>query len=127
VEAHAIDRYQRVSARKLNRILDLIRNRDVPQALNTLRFLNKPTKQPVLKTLESAVANAMNKAGKAKLEEKDLVVAEARVNGGPMLKRWRAGPRGMGMMIRRRTAHVHITVKTRTDAKTEAKTEAKRS
>ena len=121
MEAHAINRYQRVSARKLNRILDLIRDRDVPTALNTLRFLHKPTKRPILKTLESAVANAMNKAGKAKLEEKDLVIAEARVNGGPMMKRWQAGPRGMGMQIRRRTAHVHITVKTREDAKTETK------
>jgi len=121
MEAHAITRYQRVSARKLNRILDLIRDRDVPTALNTLRFLHKPTKKSILKTLESAVANAVNKAGKAKLEEKDLVIAEARVNGGPMMKRWQAGPRGTGMQIRHRTAHVYITVKTREDAKTETK------
>jgi len=124
MEAHAISRHQRVSSRKIGRILDLIREKDVPTALNTLKFLNKPTKRSVLKTLESAVANAVNKAGKAKLEEKDLVVAEARVNGGSMQKRWRAGPRGMGMMIRRRTAHVHITVRTRVDFKT---TETKRS
>jgi large subunit ribosomal protein L22 len=121
MEANAITKYQRVSARKLNRILDLIRNRDVPTALNTLRFLHKPTKKSILKTLESAVANAMNKAGKAKLDEKDLVIAEARVNSGPMMKRWQAGPRGMGMQIRHRTAHVYITVKTREDVKLETK------
>lgn len=117
MEAHAIGRYQRVSAKKINRILDLIRNKDVPAALNTLRFLNKPTKMPVLKTLQSAVANAITKAGKAKLDEKDLHVVEARAGGGPMLKRWHAGPRGMGMMIRHRTAHIYVRVGTREQEK----------
>jgi large subunit ribosomal protein L22 len=117
MEAKAIGRYQRVSPKKLGRVLHLIRDKDVPTALSTLRFLNKPTKMSVLKTLESAVANAVAKAGKAKLEEKDLEIAEARVGGGPMMKRWRAGPRGSGMMYRRRTAHVYITVRTKEPAK----------
>jgi large subunit ribosomal protein L22 len=116
MEAQAISRYQRGSAKKLGRIVDLIRDMDVPTALNTLQFLNKPTKAPIVKTLQSAVANAVAKAGKAKLDEKDLVVSEARVNGGPMMKRWQAGPRGMGMMIRRRTAHIYIKVQTREQA-----------
>jgi large subunit ribosomal protein L22 len=113
MEAHAISRYQRGSAKKLSRIAALIHDQDVPQALNTLMFLNKPTKKPVLKTLQSAVANAVNKAGKAKLDESDLRVAEARVTDGPMLKRWQAGARGMGAMIRRRTAHIYVRVQTR--------------
>jgi len=113
MNATAIGRYQRVSPRKISRILHLIRDKDVPQALSTLRFLNKPTKMSVLKTLQSAVANAVTRAGKAKLDEKDLFVSEARVGSGPMQKRWRAGARGSPMMYRRRTAHVYVTVSTR--------------
>jgi large subunit ribosomal protein L22 len=116
MEAHAIGRYQRVSARKIGRILPLIRNRDVPSALTTLRLLNKPTKMPVLKALQSAVANAVARAGKARLEEKDLHVTEARVCGGPSMKRWHAGPRGTGMRYKHRTAHVYVKVAT-SDAK----------
>jgi large subunit ribosomal protein L22 len=116
MEAHAIARYQRVSARKIGRILDLIRNKDVPVALNTLRFLNKPTKMPVLKTLQSAVANAMVKAGKAKLDEADLVVVGATAGGGPVMKRWRAGSKGTPAMYRHRTSHVRITVKAKEKA-----------
>jgi large subunit ribosomal protein L22 len=114
MEANAIGRYQRVSPRKIGRILHLIRDKNVPEALSTLKFLNKPTKESVMKTLQSAVANAVAKAGKAKLEEKDLFVSEARVNGGPMMKRWQAGARGSPMMYRRRTSHIYIAVKQKT-------------
>jgi large subunit ribosomal protein L22 len=111
MEAQAISRYQRVSARKIGRILHLIRGQDVPSALRTLKFLNKPTKMPVLKTLQSAVANAVAKAGKAKLDESDLVVAEARVGGGPPMKRYRVGARGAVTGYARRTSHVTIRVR----------------
>ncbi|MDH5185810.1 MAG: 50S ribosomal protein L22 [candidate division WOR-3 bacterium] len=110
MEAKALSRYQRVSAKKINRILELIRGRDVPEAFNILTFLAKPTKQGVLKTLNSAVANAIVLGGKAKLSEKDLYVKEAVVNGGPMMKRWQAGPRGSASIIRHRTCHIYIVV-----------------
>jgi large subunit ribosomal protein L22 len=110
VEAFAVTRYARISAKKANRILMLIRNRDVPDALNTLLFLNKPTKTPILKTLRSAVANAVQKAGRAKLKEEELFVEEARADGGPMLKRFQAAPHGRAMMIRRRTSHITVKV-----------------
>jgi large subunit ribosomal protein L22 len=113
MQAQAISRYQRVSAKKLNLVADLIRGKDVPSALSTLRFLHKPTKVPVLKTLESAVANAISKAGKVKLDEKDLVVSEARVSPGPSMKRWQAGARGSGAPYKHRTAHVYVSVKTK--------------
>ncbi len=113
MEAHATSRFQRGSAKKLGLVVNLIRGKDVPVALRTLTFLAKPTKSPVLKTLRSAVANAISKAGKAKLHEEDLVVVDARVDQGPALKRWRPGPRGMASVIRRRTAHVHIRVATK--------------
>jgi large subunit ribosomal protein L22 len=117
IEAHATSRYQPGSAKKLCLIVDLIRGKDVPTALKTLTFLAKPSKAPVMKTLRSAVANAIMKAGKAKLHEADLVVAEARVDQGPVLKRWNPGPRGSATPIRRRTVHVSVRVATRKGAR----------
>jgi large subunit ribosomal protein L22 len=113
MEGHATSRFQRGSAKKLGLVADLIRGADVPDALKTLAFLHKPSKAPVFKTLRSAVANVIFKAGKAKLHEEDLVVSEARVDQGPVLKRWRPGPRGMASVIRRRTCHVHVKVTTK--------------
>ncbi|OYD16328.1 50S ribosomal protein L22 [candidate division WOR-3 bacterium JGI_Cruoil_03_51_56] len=113
MEAYATTRYQRGSAKKMGLIVDLIRGKDVPTALRALVFLPKATKGPVLKTLRSAVANAINKAGKAKLHEEDLIVKEARADQGPVLKRWRPGPRGMASVIRKRTVHVHVRVATK--------------
>ncbi len=113
MEAEAVSRYQRGSAKKLGQIADLIRGKDVPTALRTLAFLQKPSGTPMFKTLRSAVANAINKAGKAKLHEEDLIVIDVRADQGPTLKRWRAGPRGMASVIRKRTAHVYVRVKTK--------------
>ncbi|UCG43347.1 MAG: 50S ribosomal protein L22 [candidate division WOR-3 bacterium] len=113
MQATATSRFQRGSAKKLGQIATLVRGKDVPEALRALTFLAKPSKGPVLKTLRSAVANAINKAGKAKLHEEDLYVAEARVDQGPALKRWRPAPRGMASLIRKKTCHVHIRVETK--------------
>ncbi|MEO0079855.1 MAG: 50S ribosomal protein L22 [candidate division WOR-3 bacterium] len=117
LEATALSRFQRGSARKLGRIADLIRGRDVPEAMKIMAFLAKPSKTPVEKTLRSAVANALVKAGKAKLKEEDLIVADVRVETGPMLKRWQPGPRGMASIIRRRMCHVFVRVTTKAEVK----------
>ncbi len=118
IEAVARSRFQPGSAKKLGRIAALIRGQDVPTALRTLAFLAKPTKAPIMKTLRSAVANAILKAGKAKLREADLVVAEVLVNQGPTAKRWNPGPRGMATPIRRRSVHVQVRVTTRAGVNT---------
>ncbi|MEO0072557.1 MAG: 50S ribosomal protein L22 [candidate division WOR-3 bacterium] len=112
MEAVAIARYQRGSVKKMNRILELIRNKPVVEALSILEFLPKPTKRAILKTLKSAVANAIVKAGKARLSEKDLYVKVAKVDSGPMMKRYQPGPRGSASMIRKRTCHITIKVAT---------------
>lgn len=110
MEAKAISRYQHGSTKKLRLICELVRGKDVPEALRMLSFLPKPTKAPVLKTLRSAVANAISLAGKAKLREEDLVVTDVRADQGPVAKRWRSGPRGMASIIRKRTVHVTVKV-----------------
>lgn len=110
MEATAIARFQRGSSRKMNRICELIRNKSVPKALAILDFLPKPTKQPILKTLKSASANALLKVGKAKISQEDLYVKYATADGGPLMKRFQAGPRGSASRILRRTCHINITV-----------------
>jgi len=106
----AIKKYERASPRKVNRLLSLIRGKDVIKARNTLMFLPTKTKVSVLKTLNSAVANLKNREGKLKIEDKDLYIKSAVVDGGSMMKRWRPGPFGMPHMIRRRTCHIKIMV-----------------
>jgi len=119
IEGFAISRFQPGSAKKLTLVADLVRGRDVTTALRTLTFLVKPSKAPVLKTLRSAVANAIIKAGKAKLKEEDLVVTEVRIDQGPILKpkRWQPGPRGMATPVRKPTVHVRVRVATKEGVK----------
>jgi len=113
MEAIARARFQRGSSRKMNRILALIRNKPVPKAVAVLDFLPKPSKKPIVKTLKSAVANAMVKVGKAKISEQDLYVKLATADGGPMMKRFQAGPKGSASPILKRTCHINITVATK--------------
>lgn len=114
MDAIARSRFQRGSAKKLNRIAALIRNKDVPSALAIMAFLPKPSKRPILKTLRSAVANAINQAGKAKLKEEDLVVKEVRVDTGPnVMKRLMPGPRGTASVFVRHMCHIYVRVGTK--------------
>jgi large subunit ribosomal protein L22 len=113
MEAFACTRFQPGSARKMNRILTLIRNKPVPKAVALLDFLPKPSKKIIVKTLNSAVANAMVKGGKAKISEQDLYVKLATAGGGPMMKRFQAGPKGSASPILKRTCHIYITVATK--------------
>jgi large subunit ribosomal protein L22 len=117
VEAKAVSRYQPGSAKKMKLIADLVRGQDVPTALRTLTFLAKRTKGPMLKTLRSAVANAIQKAGKAKLHESDLFVSEVRVGQGPVQQRWQPGPKGSATPIIKRSVHIHVGVATRKGSK----------
>ncbi len=114
MEAIARSRFQRGSAKKLNRIAALIRNKDVPTALAIMAFLPKPSKRPLMKTLHSAVANAIVKAGKARIKEEDLVVKEVRVDNGPnVMKRLMPGPRGTASVFVRHMCHIYVKVGTK--------------
>ncbi len=109
-EAVARAKFIRGSAKKYNQVLHLIRGRNVEEALNILTFLNKPTKEPVLKTLNSAVANAESKIGKAKFDRSSYYIVDARADTGPIMKRLRAAPRGRGVLIRKRYAHLTVKI-----------------
>ncbi len=107
MEAVARARYQRISPRKARLVVDAIRGMKVDEALNKLRFTPKKAARLVEKVIRSAVANAMQDPG---VDVDNLYIKAAYVDGGPMLKRWRARAMGRAYMIRKRTSHITVVV-----------------
>lgn len=102
----ASHRFVRIGPRKARYVIDLVRSKPVNSALEILRCVQKRAAVYIRKVLDSAIANADQHGGNVN----DLVITEARVDGGPMLKRFRPGPMGRAMRIRRRMSHIYITV-----------------
>jgi large subunit ribosomal protein L22 len=109
----AVKRYERVAPLKIRRMLRVIKGKDILAARATLQFFHSRSRIPVLKTLNSAVANFKNRVGAVRVDDKDLYVKDAHVNDGPQMRRWRAGFRGSPNMIRRRTCHITLIVDSR--------------
>ena len=93
IEGRATARYVRGSAQKAKLVMDLIRGRDVNEALATLRFSRKRVARDVSKVLRSAIANAQQQEG-ASGDVDRLYVGNCYANQGPSLKRIRAAPMG---------------------------------
>ncbi len=110
MEAKAIAKYIRMSPRKVRLVADMIRGKQVEEAMNLLHFSSKRASKPVEKTLRSAVANAMNKESAAKIDPEELYVNEIQINEGPTMRRYNPGPMGRASLIRKRSCHIHVTV-----------------
>lgn len=105
----AIARWVRVTPRKARTVVNAIRGRNVREALQILRFIQKDAAQPVRKVLESAMANS--KAADAALDVDRLVVARAVVQEGPkFMKRWRMRAHGRATPIVKRMSHIEIAL-----------------
>ena len=104
-EAQAVARMLRISPQKLNLVATLIRGKKVAAALADLEFSRKRIAREVRKCLESAIANAENNHD---LEVDDLVVAEAHVGNGIVMKRF--SPRGRGRSGRVYKPFSHLTI-----------------
>ncbi len=102
----ASHQYARISARKVRLVIDTIRGRNVQDALNVLKFSPHRAAGMISKVLSSAVANA----AEAEASVEDLVVAEARVDEGPTIKRFQPKDRGRAHPILKRTSHIHVVV-----------------
>lgn len=107
MEATSKLRYLRMAPRKVRLVADLVRGKQVGEALNTLRFTPKAASQPVKKLIESAVANAENNYG---LDIDALWVQEIRVDEGPTLKRFRPRAQGRAFRINKKTSHVSVVL-----------------
>jgi large subunit ribosomal protein L22 len=108
MEAKAQARYVRVTPMKARRVIDLIRGRQATEAVAVLEFAPQSASTPVLKVVESAIANARVKASAASqsFDERLLVVREAYVDEGPTMKRFRPRAQGRAYRIRKRTSHI---------------------
>jgi large subunit ribosomal protein L22 len=107
-EAKAVLRLLRTSSQKLNLVAQMIRGKKVDRALAELSFSNKRVAGPVRKTLESAVANAENNHG---LDPDSLVVAEAYVGDGLVMKRFMARGRGHAARMEHTFSNLTIVVR----------------
>jgi large subunit ribosomal protein L22 len=107
MEYRAKYRFADMSARKLLPFAALIRGRPVDEALELLRFLPNRGARLVEQTLKSAVGNAEDK-GARNIE--DLVVVESCIDGGPIMKRIMPRARGTAYPIKRRYAHIRVTL-----------------
>ena len=103
----ATHRFARISARKVRPLADMIRGKLADDALNILRYQPQRGARLLEKVLKSALANAEDKRT-SNVEE--LVVVDARVDGGPMFKRIHPVSRGMAYMIKKRFAHIKVAV-----------------
>jgi large subunit ribosomal protein L22 len=110
MEARAKAKYIRMSPRKVRRVADLIRGKNVGEAINILHFTPKAASDPIEKVLRSAVSNMLNLEGSSKVDPDDLFVKEIRVDEGVTLKRFRAASMGRAVRIRKRTSHISVTV-----------------
>lgn len=99
--------YLRIAPRKVRLVADLIRGKSVEQAQTVLNFTVKKAAQPLLKLLNSAIANARNNF---QLDHSTLFISRIEVNEGPKHKRWMPRARGQASAIQKKTSHVIIVL-----------------
>ena len=107
MEAKAVAKTVRIAARKVRLVADLIRGKQVGEAIAILRLTPKAASPVVEKVLKSAIANAEHNY---EMDVNNLVISEAYVNEGPTLKRFRPRAQGRASAINKRTSHITIVV-----------------
>jgi len=110
MEAKAVAKYLRMSPSKIKPVTDLVRGKDLEEALTILKFTPGKGAALVEKVVQSAAANAENNYD---MDRSKLYVAEIYANQGPTMKRWRAGAQGRAGKILKRSSHVGVTLKER--------------
>lgn len=110
MEAKAHAKYIRMSPRKIRAILDLIRGKNVGEALAITKHTPRAAAPVVEKVLKSAMANAENNHG---MDVSKLYVAETYADLGPTLKRFRPRAHGRGYRILKRSSHVTVVLRER--------------
>jgi large subunit ribosomal protein L22 len=112
-EVRAQAKYVRMSPRKARLVAEHIRGRSVPEARAVLAFTSREAAGVLQKVLQSAVSNAEANHG---IAEERLYVKATYVDGGPVMKRWRARARGRVARIRKRTCHITVQLAERPEA-----------
>lgn len=107
MQAKAVAKTVRIAPRKVRLVLDLIRGKEVGEAMSILQLTNKRSSPVVEKLIKSAVANAEHNYD---MDVDHLIVSEAYADEGPTLKRFRPRAQGRATKINKRTSHVTIIV-----------------
>jgi large subunit ribosomal protein L22 len=100
--------YIRIAPRKVQIVLDLIRNQPAEKAMAILKYTPKAACEPLMKLLKSAMANAENNNN---MDVSRLYVAECTVSQGPTLKRVRPRAQGRAFRINKKTSHITLVLK----------------
>jgi large subunit ribosomal protein L22 len=131
VESIARVRHIRVTPQKARRVVALIKGKQAEEALAILKFAPQGASEPIYKLVAAGIANARVKADKdgEYLDEQDLYVANAYVDEGTTLKRFRPRAQGRAFQIKKRTSHITVVLSTpeAADAAPAAKTSKKAS
>jgi large subunit ribosomal protein L22 len=109
-EGRMISKHIWIAPRKVRIVLDLVRGKNVDEALNMLKFVPKRASLMVSKAINSAAANAEHTG---KLKRENLFIAEAYADGGPTMKRFQPRQRGRAFPIKQRTSHITVVVRER--------------
>lgn len=107
MQARAVARYVRIAPRKARLVIDLIRGKEIGEAIAILRHTPKAASPIIEKVLNSAVANAEHNYD---MDTSNLVISEAYVNQGPTMKRFRPRAMGRASRINKRTSHITVVV-----------------
>ena len=110
LEARAIQKHLRKSARKVRLVVDAVRGDRVDKALKKLEFTNKAAAPEVAKVIKSAAANIRDKFQEARLDNHELYIKEIYADDGATLKRIQPAAMGRAHQIRKRTCHITVIV-----------------
>ncbi len=110
MEAISISKSIRQSPRKIRKTLNAVRDLNLEHALDYLHFSKEKASTSIEKTIKSAVANLISKNNNESIDLKLIKIKEAYVNGGPVMKRFRAASMGRASRLRKPTSHLTIIV-----------------
>ncbi len=109
-EARAIAKNVRITPRKARLVMDLVRGKDVKEALGILSNVNRAASEPVMKLIKSAAANATNNFG---MDADSLYIAQIWANDGLRMKRYLPRAKGSASGLVKRNSHLYVVVKMR--------------
>jgi len=115
MQARAVRKHIRSSPLKMRRVINLVRERSVPEAVAILDYMPQKVTGVIEKTIRSAVYNLMDQHDE-RFDEGALTLKEIRADEGPTFQRWNARARGRAAPIRKRTTHLTVVVEVKDEA-----------
>ncbi len=109
MQARAVRKHIRSSPLKMRRVINLVRDRNVPEAVAILDYMPQKVTGVVEKTIRSAVYNLMDQYDE-RFDEGEIQLKEIRADEGPTFQRWNARARGRASPIRKRTTHLTVVI-----------------